>query len=75
MGNARYFDQTLFVTIEHFAKATFTTPEKVRAKLLVFDEVRGEWTGNLAGGEKDGQWWVSADHLYKRKRRHKTKTR
>lgn len=68
MGNARHFEQTLFVTIEFFAKKTFTTPEKVRARLLVFDEVTGTWSGDLAGGEKDGQWWVSGDHLWKRKR-------
>lgn len=67
MGNARYFDQTLFVKLEHFAKVTHSTPEKVRARLLTFDDVSGEWSGDLAGGEHEGQWWVSSHHLSKRR--------
>lgn len=68
MGNARFFDQTLFVKLEHFAKLTFSTPEKVKARLLTFDEAHGMWSGDLAGGEDAGQYWVSADHLRKRRK-------
>jgi hypothetical protein len=68
MGNARYFDQTLYVKLEHFAKVTHSTPEKVRARLLMFDDVSGEWSGDLCGGEDSGQWWVSSHHLWKPKR-------
>lgn len=70
MGNARYFEQTLFVTLEHFAKLTKSTPEKVKARLLTYDDVNGTWSGDLAGGEKDGQFWVSAHCLPKRRRGH-----
>lgn len=68
MGNARYFDETLFVKIEYFAKVTHTTPEQVRARLLTFDEVHGTWSGDIAGGELDGQYWVSASHIKKHQR-------
>lgn len=68
MGNARYFQETLFVKLEHFAKLTFSTPEKVKARLLTFDEAKGAWSGDLAGGEDAGQYWVSADHLWKRRK-------
>lgn len=65
MGNARYFQETLFVKLEHFAKLTFSTPEKVKARLLTFDEVSGTWSGDLAGGEEGGQFWVSSHCLGK----------
>jgi hypothetical protein len=63
MGNARYFQETLFVKLEHFAEVTHSTPEKVRARLMTFNDEKGTWSGDLAGGEHEGQYWVSATHI------------